>query len=205
MSINKSFQAAETKVLDPSRGLVECMFSVTGNLDRQGDIIDPGAFTKALASKASVPVVYAHQWNDLDAVLGKTVSWKELFPGDPSLPESLRTKGYGGVRAVVQFDQETPAGRLAFTHVKNKNITEWSFAFDIDDDGEKQVDDVRHIKSIREVYETTLALIGANPETVTMALKGWDQAYIKWDERRPRANDELAAAYAALAAVAVLL
>ena len=173
--IRKSF-AAETKVLDAAKGLVEAVFSVTGNLDRQGDIIDPGAFGKALSAKSSVPLVYAHKWDDINQVLGKTVGWRELMPGDPGLPVSLQQKGYGGVKATLQFDQETPAGRVAFTHVKNKNITEYSFAFDIDDDGEKFDDNARHIKSISEVFEVTLALIGANPDTSTMAFKSLVEA-----------------------------
>lgn len=176
--VYKSFAAAETKVLDAARGLVETVFSVTGNVDRQNDVITPGAFGKALAAKSSVPVVYAHRWDDLNAVLGKTVGWTELMPGDPGLPAALQTKGFGGVKATIQFDQETPAGRVAFTHVKNKNITEWSFAFDIDDDGEKYEDgsSARHIKSIREVFEVTLALIGANPATQTLAFKALVEA-----------------------------
>jgi len=174
--IRKSFEAVETKVLDPAQGLVECVFSVTGNKDRQNDVIDPGAFTKALAAKSSVSVVYAHVWDDINQVLGKTVSWKELMPGDPGLPAELQTKGYGGVKAAVQFDQETPAGRVAFTHVKNKNIKDWSFAFDIEPDGEKSEDNVRHIKSVAEMYEVTLALIGANPATTTMAFKAMVEA-----------------------------
>lgn len=174
--LRKSFGAIETKVLDPAKGLVETMFSVTSNLDRQNDIIEPGAFGKALSAKASVPVVYAHKWDDINSVLGKTVAWRELLPGDPSLPSSLLTKGYGGVRATIQFDQETPSGRVAFTHVKNGNLTEWSFAFDIEDGEEKYEDDARHIKSIREVYEVTLALIGANPATQTLDFKSLVEA-----------------------------
>jgi HK97 family phage prohead protease len=174
--IRKSFQAVETKVLDSARGLVECVFSVTKNTDRQGDEIDPGAFGKAITSKSGVPVVYAHVWDDINQVLGKTVAWKELYPGDPGLPAELQAKGYGGVRTTVQFDQETPAGRVAFTHVKNQNIKDWSFAFDIDEGGDKTEDDVRHIKSIKEIYEVTLALIGANPATTTMAFKAMVEA-----------------------------
>jgi HK97 family phage prohead protease len=174
--IRKSFEAVETKVVDAARGLVDCVFSVTKNVDRQNDEIDPGAFGKAIAAKASVPVVYAHVWDDINQVLGKTVGWKELYPGDPGLPESLQAKGLGGVKTTVQFDQETPAGRVAFTHVKNRNIKDWSFAFDIDDDGEKFESDVRHIKSIKEIYEVTLALIGANPATTTMAFKAMVEA-----------------------------
>jgi HK97 family phage prohead protease len=201
VSIHKSFQAAETKVLDPARGLVECVFSVTGNVDRQNDIIEPGAFSKALAAKPSVPVVYAHKWDDINQVLGKTTSWKELLPGDPGLPESLRSKGFGGVKATVQFDQETPAGRVALTNVKNKNITDWSFAFDLTPDGEKFDDNTRHIKAngIAEIYEVTVALIGANSDTTTMAFK----ALVDAEAKAPEPDNE--ATLALLRAAATLL
>jgi len=199
--IHKSFSAAETKVLDPARGLVECMFSVTGNVDRQNDVIEPGAFSKALAAKTSVPVVYAHKWDDINQVLGKTISWKELYPGDPGLPDSLRENGCGGVKAIVQFDQETPAGRVAFTHVKNRNITDWSFAFDIADGGEKNEGNERHIKSggVQEIFEVTVALIGANPATTTMAFKAMVEA-----ESKSEPEDEDAFALLLLAAAPLL-
>ena len=170
--IRKSFPIVETKVMDKANGLVECIFSCTGNTDRQSDTIDAGAFAKALALKSSVPVVYAHVWNDINQVLGKTVKWEELLPGAPGLPAKLRAQGFGGVKATIQFDQDTPAGRLALTHVDHRNITDWSFAFDVDDDGAKSDDQgIRHIKSIREVFEVTLALIGANQDAMTLALK----------------------------------
>ena len=40
----KSVESVETKVINAGAGLVECAFSVTGNLDRQSDIVHPGAF-----------------------------------------------------------------------------------------------------------------------------------------------------------------
>jgi HK97 family phage prohead protease len=138
--------------------------------------------------------VYAHKWDDINQVLGKTISWKELLPGDPGLPADLLTKGYGGVKAVVQFDQETPAGRIALTNVKNKNITDWSFAFDIAPEGEKFEDNVRHIKKVSEIFETTVALIGANPATTTMAFKTMVEA----EARTEPVKERLVAALSAL-------
>lgn len=174
--IRKTFEAIETKAVDADRGLFSCIFSATKNVDRQGDEIDPGAFAQALAGKSSVPVVYAHVWNDINQVLGKTAGWKELLPGSPELPEKLRTKGLGGVKTLIQYEMDVPAGRVAATHTKNGNITDWSFAFDIAPDGEKTEDNVRHIKSISEIYEVTLALIGANSETTTLAFKAMVEA-----------------------------
>lgn len=169
--IHKTF-TAETKVLgDPEQGVVECVFSATGNVDRQGDRIVPGAFAKALAGKGSVPVVFAHAWQDISQVLGRTTSMREMLPGDPGLPESLRSKGYGGVKATIQFEMGVQSGREAFTHLKNGNLTQYSFAFDIDKDGEKTEDNVREIKSISELFEVTVALIGANQLTTTLVAK----------------------------------
>lgn len=169
--IHKSF-SAETKVLDTTKGLVECVFSVTGVVDRQNDKILPGAFRKALAAKRSVPVVYAHSWTDINAVLGKTVGWAELMPGDSRLGPRLQSKGYGGVKAVVQFDQETPSGRLALTHVANGNLKDWSFAFDSNKSLERYDETgVREIPEIPEIYEVTVALVGANQEAMTLALQ----------------------------------
>ena len=186
----KSFAATHTKVLDASAGLVEAVFSVTGLLDRQGDIIDAGAFKNAITNSRLPTLVYAHQWDNLGAVLGKTQSWRELLPGDPMLPASIKAmnanrkasdKGYGCVLATLKFELETQSGRDAFTHVRNKNLEEYSFAFDVAKDGAyfeevKAADgsytpSIRHIKDISEVFEITLCVIGANPATSTVSAK----------------------------------
>jgi HK97 family phage prohead protease len=169
--IHKEFSEVQTKVLDDSRGLCQTMFAITGNVDRQGDRILPGAFGKALSAKTSVPVVYSHGWADISQVLGKTTGWTELRPGSLELPPALLSKGLGGVRANVQFELGVPAGQIAWTHVRNKNLTNWSWAFDIDSDGEKYEGNVREIKGIKEIFEITLCPVGANAEAMTMALR----------------------------------
>jgi HK97 family phage prohead protease len=169
--IHKEFSAVQTKVLDDSRGLCQTMFAITGSVDRQGDRIMPGAFSKALAAKSSVPVVYSHGWTDISQVLGKTTGWTELRPGSSELPPTLLSKGLGGVRANVQFELGVPAGQIAWTHVRNKNLTNWSWAFDIDSDGEKYSGNVREIKGIREIFEITLCPVGANADAMTLALQ----------------------------------
>ena len=200
--IRKSLEAIETKAIDAERGLYSCIFSATKNQDRQDDVIDPGAFSKAL-TKSSVPVVYAHVWNDINQVLGRTTGWKELLPGSAELPEKLLANGLGGVKAVIQYEMGVPAGRVAATHTKNGNITDWSFAFDIDDGGEKYEDGVRHIKSIREIYEVTLALIGANPATTTMAFKAMVEAEAeRWTRTRQYIADQVARGQARPKAIA---
>lgn len=201
--LRKSFTAIETKVLDASQGLVEATFSVTANEDRQNDKIMPGAFSKAInraIEKGRPPtVVYGHDWENLDAVLGRAVKWNEMAPGNPMLPEKLLKAGFGGMRAEVKFDLETPAGAVAFTHVKNKNLDEWSFAFSC---GDIEYDEkgVRLIKEITEVMEISLVLIGANQDTVTMALKSMKAAP---DSRVAQAEAIAAAARAGAAVLEV--
>ena len=190
--IRKIFDATQTKVLgDPEQGLVEAIFSATGNIDKQNDRIVPGAFSKALAAKSSVPVVYAHKWDDINAVLGRTTSWAELMPGSPGLPDSLRSQGYGGVKATIQFEMGVPSGRAAFTHLKNGNLGQYSFAFDIDNDGEKFEGNVREIKSIREIYEVTVALIGANQLTTTMVAKAKADEDSQWARIKSHIADQI--------------
>jgi hypothetical protein len=183
----KSFSADHTKVLNAGAGIVETVFSVTGPpADRQGDIIDAGAFSKAIANSRLPTVVFSHVWNDINQVLGRTLSWEELLPGNPMIPSRLKSaaKGesqVGCVRAQVQFDLETPAGQLAFTHVRNQNLKEWSFSFDVGENGayyedHKSADGkysapIRHIKDVSEVFELTLCVIGAQQRTETVAWK----------------------------------
>lgn len=172
--VRKSF-TAESKVLDAQKGLVEAFYSVTKVKDRQDDIIAPGAFTKAVqraVEKGRPPtVVYGHDWASIHQVLGKVVDWQELQPGDPKLPAKLLSKGFGAMRAIVQFNLKTPAGKTAFELVDAKDLDEWSFAFSISDSEWDQKADARIIKEIDEVMEVSLVLIGANQETVTAAMK----------------------------------
>ncbi|GAC1649787.1 MAG: hypothetical protein NVS9B11_22950 [Candidatus Dormibacteraceae bacterium] len=180
-------------MLNAGAGLVETVFSVTGNLDRQGDVIVPGAFKNAAKSSPTPAVVFSHVWDDVTPVLGKTTAWSEVLPGDPTLPARLKALNakagedgpqFGCVKAQVKFDLETPAGQVAFTHVKNENLKEWSFAFDIDEGGAYYEDQgksesgayaapVRFIKSIKELFEVSLVLIGANPATSTVGWKSF--------------------------------
>ena len=182
----KSF-TAQTKVLDAAAGLVDCVASVTGNLDRQGDRIVAGAFAPALSRPKAIPVVYGHKWDSLDAVLGKTLNVRELMPNDPSLPTALRSAGYGGLRSTIKFDLDTPAGQLAFTHLAHGNLSEYSFGFDISEGGAEYRDEkaangsrksVRYITSISEIFEISVVLIGANQLTETVSAKAGSRSSV---------------------------
>jgi hypothetical protein len=68
---HKSFTTATNT---DSAGEFEALVAVFGNVDKGGDRIMPGAFTKTLAAwRASgdpVPVIWSHDWNTPDAHIG---------------------------------------------------------------------------------------------------------------------------------------
>jgi HK97 family phage prohead protease len=49
----------ELKTLEDS-GTFEGLASTYGNIDLGGDVVEPGAFTKSLSQKSSVPILYQH-------------------------------------------------------------------------------------------------------------------------------------------------
>lgn len=175
--IVKSFQPIEVKVLDAAQGLVEAVMSVTGNVDRQKDRIVPGAYAKAMSvavEKGRLPtIVYSHRWDDIHQVLGSAQSWEELAPDSEGLPAELAEKGFGGLKVRAQLNLAVPAGQIAFSHLQGGHLSEWSFAFD---PGDTSYDSrgVREIKSIEEIMELSLVLIGANQDTATVSAKGFE-------------------------------
>jgi hypothetical protein len=68
---HKSFTTAANT---GSAGEFEALVAVFGNVDKGGDRIMPGAFTKTLAawraSEDPVPVIWSHDWNTPDAHIG---------------------------------------------------------------------------------------------------------------------------------------
>ena len=80
----KSFRLASFKALDQGQGIFEALVAVFGNVDRAGDLIVPGAFTKSLADWATrgrpIPVIFSHEWDNLDAFIGQVlVAQDSLF------------------------------------------------------------------------------------------------------------------------------
>jgi HK97 family phage prohead protease len=161
----KSF-AVEFKSVDDAEGIVDAIVNTTGLLDRQKDIIEPGAFRKAVNGKLP-KVVNSHQGSDF---LGKVLSMREIMPGDTSLPRVLLEKGLGAFAVKMQFNLETQAGREMFSNVKGGYVDEWSFMFTIAD-GQYDSKGVRHIKLIDEIFEVSPVLVGANQATLTLASK----------------------------------
>lgn len=166
---------------DPAAGVFEAIVAVFGNIDHQGDRIKAGAFASSLAAWSSsgdpIPVVFSHQWGDLDAHVGEVLEAKELLPGDPLLV-GTGLEGNGGLWVrfglFVDGDHELAAKRLA-TRLAKRTIREFSFAYDVVSE-ERAADGVNDLLELG-VIEVGPTLKGANPATVLLGKtlgEGWE-------------------------------
>lgn len=163
---NKVYEIAEFKALTTdgdAPGTFSAMVSVFGNVDLQGDIVQKGAFDADLKrwekSGDPIPCVWSHDWADPFAHIG--------FVDPKNIQETDR-----GLLVRGQLDVDTnPFAKQVYDLMKQRRIKEFSFAYDIQDEGPsrevKGANDLRQI-SIIEVGPT---LKGANPETELLGVK----------------------------------
>ena len=154
---------------DPADGVFEAYVSIFGNVDYHGDRILPGAFASSIerwkSSGDPVPVIFSHQWDDLDAHIGSVLELEEHLPGDARLPESIRENGGLWTRFELELDEDF-ASRVAKKLTK-RTIREFSFAYDVLD--EKRGSDGANELLELDVLEVGPTLKGANPATVLLA------------------------------------
>lgn len=171
----KTFEAPEILKSDDARGVIEAIVSVTGNRDLQGDVIDPGAWKASIDTGIMPRITADHRWN-VQNNLGRTLEAEEWAPGDKRLPETLLTRGYGGLWVKGQFNLEKQLAREVYSDLKGGFVSEFSVGFDVDKDAdgkkcEEAKEDAFHIKSIKPWYEWSVVFMGANPETAPLSVK----------------------------------
>lgn len=150
------------------------MLSVTGLLDRVGDIIVPGAYADTLQVKTPKIVLF-HDW---DKPAGKCLAIAELAPGDSSLPSKLPNgqpwpKAAGALVADILFNPDTSWGKDGWGNAKFYGIEqEWSIGYNVLADGaKKRSDGIRLLKGL-ELLEGSEVLWGAMPNARTLKLGG---------------------------------
>ncbi len=162
---------------DPEEGIFEAYVSVFGNVDLHGDRIKAGAFAGSLArwnaSGDPIPVIFSHQWDDLDAHIGEVLEAEEHLPGDPRLNGTgLEELGGLWTRFRLELDEDF-AARVAKKLTK-RTIREFSFAYDVLDEG-RASDGATELLEL-DVLEVGPTLKGANPATVLLSKtlgEGW--------------------------------
>lgn len=166
--IQKSFVAKASTTDTP--GEFVALVSVFGNVDSQGDVVDKGAFAGAIekfAGEKNMPVVWSHQWHDVNAYLGTYTKMEETDQG-------LKLTG------VLDID-ESPAAARVYQLMKNRRIDEFSFGGRVTkteivrvpngDGGDEDVE--FHLKEI-DLWEAGPTFKGANSQTQLLSVKALD-------------------------------
>ncbi len=158
---HKTFTLASFKALNSAQGIFEAIVAVFGNVDRAGDRIMPGAFAKSLArwqeKGRPIPVIFAHEWDNLDAHIGEVLEAKET-------DEGLYIKG--------QLEMDEPFAARVWKKMTKGTLAEFSFAYDeldsalVKENGE-YVNELREL----ELFEVGPCLVGMNPDTQLLGVK----------------------------------
>lgn len=149
------------KALDDGKGEFEALVAVFGNVDLGGDRIVKGAFADSLkaweAKGRPIPVVFSHDWGNLDAHIGEVTQAKET-------DEGLWVK--------AQLDMEDASAAKVFRLMKRGTLAEFSFAYDVVE--EKLQNGANELLKL-DVIEVGPTLKGMNPETQLLGVKSTDE------------------------------
>ena len=167
------FPEVEYKAFESNgQGIVEAVVAVFNNVDHGNERILPGFFAQSIASKRNeqgrlrIKGVWSHDWFTPVAI---TQDARELPPGDALLPERIRSLGGLWVRG--QFNLDTQRGREAYSDLKFGTIDEFSVGIRIKKALYNEETDVVDLID-GEWLEWSPVLLGMNPETAVMAVKG---------------------------------
>jgi HK97 family phage prohead protease len=150
---------------DLADGEIIALVSVFGNVDSFGDVVIPGAFSKSLIEWETrgdpIPFIWAHDWTDPFSHIG-------VIRGAEETDAGLR------VRAFISPEERDLNAKAAQVYrlLKNRRVTQFSFAFDIID-GAFAERDGREVYELRElkIHEIGPCLLGVNQETELIAAK----------------------------------
>lgn len=160
----KSYSVAEMKVADDQAGVIEAIVSVFSNVDQGNEKVMPGFFSKSIEKKLPKGV-WAHDWKQ---PIAKTLEAKELLPGDPQLPDSLKT--LGGAYIKGQFNLDTQRGREAYSDIKFGIVDEFSIGYAVLKDGKDKETGARELIE-GDWKEWSPVLVGMNDQTRLISIK----------------------------------
>ena len=176
----KSFPLVSFKsVTDEPEGTFEAIVAVFNNVDRVGDKILPGAFKDSLAEWEKkgrpIPVIFSHQWDNLDAHIGQVLEAKEV-------PDGLFVKG--------QLEMDEPFAARVWKKMLAGTLAEFSFAYDIVEAAQVKVDG-EWIQELRKLslLEVGPCLVGMNPDTQLLGVKEGRRNATKDAERIQKIHD----------------
>ena len=149
----KAVSGAPVDMADDSR-TITVYYSAFGNMDSDGDIIMPGAFTKSI--KENGPSAKNRIWHLFNHSTDKPVS----------KPKELVEDAFG-LKAVVKMPNTT-LGRDTYELYRDGHITEHSIGFQtIKSQAKSGYNEINEIK----LFEGSSVLWGANANTPTVGVK----------------------------------
>lgn len=171
MDQRRSGYPVELKAVDVPAGIAEMYVSVFGNIDSAGEIVAPGFFAESIAANRRTDGtlrqkgMWSHDW---DLPIAKTLDAKEVYPGDPALPESIRD--LGGLWVKSQFNMETQRGREAFSDLQFGTADEFSIGYQVYQDS---LDSTTGIRTLLKGnwLEWSVVFKGANDKTILLGTK----------------------------------
>lgn len=148
-------------------GTIEGYASVFGNVDSYGDIVEAGAFDRAIADfnarKRYPKLVYHHDWSRL---LGPVLELSKDTYG-------LRFKG--------RLLPEVQDAREAYALIKSGALTDLSFGYEVNDYEIDRNTGIRRLKEIT-IYEISPVMVGANAEAAITAFKSADGGVLEEED-----------------------
>lgn len=139
--------------------------------DSYGDVVAKGAFLESIEqikeSGKVLPLLFNHDGNNLNNYIGTVTELGE---------------DEHGLKFTADFD-DTPEGQRARQLASDGRLAKFSFAYDVLDQGEVELEDGRKANELRKlnIHEVSLVLYPANPDTSVVEVKSG---------RRNRKTDE---------------
>lgn len=150
---------------DVKTGGVEGEFTAYASVfdvkDSYGDVLRKGAFTRTLdewqQSGNIIPVLYGHDFKDPFSNIGQVT---DAIEDDH------------GLKVTALLDLDNPTAAQVYKLLKQKRLTQMSFAFDVVDHTQRKDDGGRYTELTQvKLYEVSVVPIGANQETEILAVK----------------------------------
>ena len=149
---------------DQVEGEFTALVSVFDSKDTYGDVIRKGAFANTIKeweeSDDFLPVVWAHDWADPFAHIGRVTKAEET-------DEGLVITG------LIEDMDSNPTAAQVYRLLKGRRIKNFSFAYDVLDGGYKKDDEFGEYYELTElkVHEVGPCLVGVNQDTQLLDVK----------------------------------
>jgi HK97 family phage prohead protease len=154
----------EVKSVDEMEGIFEGVASTIGNVDLQGDVIMPGAFTKTLRENAGNVILFANHGHKR---------------GELPIGRALDLQVQGQQLIVKGKISKTPRGLEVLTLMADRVMREMSIGFE--EVKRQWKDGVRQILELK-LFEISIVDWGANPQTSISYVKQLENKYMTFDE-----------------------